>query len=269
MDAPHLRDEHMTVFDTAMGERSIHYMGHIRMMGAVQPFISGAISKTVNLPENVTVEDVEQVYIEGWRLGLKALALYRDNCKVAQPLSTAKKEKAEAPVERDRRARSPQTAEGTSLDDLQVPCRRHRGLPHRPASSPRVASARSSCRVAKQGSTLAGIMDAFAISISMGLQYGVPLSAYVKQFANTRFEPSGMTDDPDFRMATSILDYVFRRLAAQYLPPEERHALGIRTAGERQGEIESKLDAGLDETARRTGTATGTATATGMPRTKA
>jgi ribonucleoside-diphosphate reductase alpha chain len=239
----------MTVFDTAMGERSIHYMGHIRMMGAVQPFISGAISKTVNLPENVTVEDVEQVYIEGWRLGIKALALYRDNCKVAQPLSTAKKDKDQAPVV---------TTEIPEPVRRRLPkARRSMTFKFRVADTegyltagefPEGGVGEIFLRVAKQGSTLAGIMDAFAVSISMGLQYGVPLSAYVKQFANTRFEPSGMTDDPDFRIATSILDYVFRRLAAQYLPADERHALGIRTAGERQNEIESKLEATETET---------------------
>ena len=240
--APHLHEDHLPVFDTAMGERSIHYMGHIKMMGAVQPFISGAISKTVNLPENVTVEDVEQAYIEGWRLGLKALAIYRDNCKVGQPLSITKKE--------DKKAETPAA--------LQEPVRRRLPKARRSMTFKfRVADTEGYLtagefpeggvgeiflRVAKQGSTLAGIMDAFAISISMGLQYGVPLAAYVKQFTNTRFEPSGMTDDSDFRIATSILDYVFRRLALQYLSPEERHALGIRTAGERQAEIESKLD---------------------------
>jgi ribonucleoside-diphosphate reductase alpha chain len=245
VDAPHLREEHMTVFDTAMGERSIHYMGHIKMMGAVQPFISGAISKTVNLPEHVTVEDVEQAYVEGWRLGLKAIAVYRDNCKVAQPLSTAKKgdDKLE---------------DKSSVTELPEPVRRRLPKVRRSVTFKfRVADTEGYCtagefpdarvgelflRVAKQGSTLAGIMDAFAISISMGLQYGVPLSAYVKQFTNTRFEPSGMTDDPDFRIATSILDLVFRRLAFEYLQPEERHALGIRTSGERQAEIEQKLD---------------------------
>jgi ribonucleoside-diphosphate reductase alpha chain len=243
--APHLREEHMSVFDTAMGERSIHYMGHIRMMAAAQPFLSGAISKTVNMPENVTVEDVEQAYLEGWRLGLKALAIYRDNCKTAQPLSISKK--SESPPEKA----SPAT-------DLPEPVRRR--LPRARRSMTfkfRVADTEGYLtagefpdgnvgeiflRVAKQGSTLSGIMDAFAISISMGLQYGVPLSAYVKQFANTRFEPSGMTDDPDFRIATSILDYVFRRLGVEYLGPDDRHALGIRTSGERQAEIEAKLE---------------------------
>ncbi|MDQ3772380.1 MAG: adenosylcobalamin-dependent ribonucleoside-diphosphate reductase, partial [Actinomycetota bacterium] len=245
IDAPHMREEHMDVFDTAMGERSISYMGHIRMMAAAQPFLSGAISKTVNLPEDVTVEDVEQAYIEGWRGGLKALAIYRDNCKVAQPLSGSKKEKAKA-------------AEVAGVTALPEPVRRR--LPKKRMSRTikfRVADTEGYIttgefpdglmgelflKVAKQGSTLAGIMDAFAISISMGLQYGVPLSAYVKQFVNTRFEPSGMTDDPDFRIATSILDYVFRVLAVEYLTDAERHSLGIRTSGERQSEIEAKLD---------------------------
>ncbi|MDQ5815250.1 MAG: vitamin B12-dependent ribonucleotide reductase [Actinomycetota bacterium] len=246
--APHLREEHMTVFDTAMGDRSIHYMGHIKMMSAVQPFISGAISKTVNLPENVTVEDVENAYIEGWKLGLKALALYRDNCKVGQPLSATKKDVVK--VE-------------TTVTDMPEPVRRRLGK-RRSARTYKFRVADTEgyittgefpdgtvgeifLKVAKQGSTLAGIMDAFAISISMGLQYGVPLSAYVKTFVNTRFEPSGMTDDPDFRIATSVLDYVFRLLALEYLTPEERHALNIRTSGERVTEIESKLAPGDEE----------------------
>jgi ribonucleoside-diphosphate reductase alpha chain len=241
--APHLREEHLSVFDTAMGERSIHYTGHIRMMAAAQPFISGAISKTVNVPEDVTVEDIEQAYMESWRLGIKALALYRDNCKAAQPLSVSKKEDK---VEK--------------VTDMPKPVRNR--LPRKRTSKTikfRVADTEGYIttgefpdgtvgeiflKVAKQGSTLAGIMDAFAISISMGLQYGVPLSAYVKQFVNTRFEPSGMTDDSDFRIATSILDYVFRQLALEYLSVEERHGLGIRTSSERQGEIESRLGNG-------------------------
>jgi ribonucleoside-diphosphate reductase alpha chain len=240
--APHMLEDHLPVFDTAMGERSIHYMGHIKMMGAVQPFISGAISKTVNLPENVTVEDVEQAYIEGWRLGLKALAIYRDNCKVGQPLSITKKEdkKAEAPaaLQEPIRRRLPRARRSMTFKFRVADTEGYLTA----GEFPEGGVGEIFLRVAKQGSTLAGIMDAFAISISMGLQYGVPLAAYVKQFTNTRFEPSGMTDDSDFRIATSILDYVFRRLALQYLSPEERHALGIRTAGERQAEIESKLD---------------------------
>ena len=259
--APHLRDEHLSVFDTAMGERSIHYMGHIKMMAAVQPFISGAISKTVNLPEEVTVEDVENVYLEAWRLGLKALALYRDNCKVGQPLSATKKENAAA------------ASPASLATDHPQPVRNR--LPKKRVSKTikfRVADTEGYLtvgeypdgnvgemflKVAKQGSTLAGIMDAFAISISMGLQYGVPLSAYVKQFVNTRFEPSGMTDDPDFRIATSILDYVFRVLAYEYLDENERHMLGIRTSGERQSEIESRLDGGAEEGDERPGNGNG------------
>jgi ribonucleoside-diphosphate reductase alpha chain len=246
--APHLKEEHLSVFDTAMGERSIHYMGHIRMMAAAQPFISGAISKTVNLPEEVTVEDVEQAYIEGWKLGLKALAIYRDNCKAAQPLSVSKKGDDKIEV----------------VDATALPKPVRRRLPRKRVSKTikfRVADTEGYItvgefpeggvgeiflKVAKQGSTLAGIMDAFAISISMGLQYGVPLTAYVKQFVNTRFEPSGMTNDPDFRIATSILDYVFRVLAFEYLPPDERHALGIKASGERQDEIEDKLEQETD-----------------------
>jgi ribonucleoside-diphosphate reductase alpha chain len=248
VDSPHLLEEHLSVFDTAMGERSINYMGHIKMMAAVQPFISGAISKTVNLPEDVTVEDVENVYLEGWRLGLKALALYRDNCKVGQPLSATKKAKVEQAV----------AGAAALVTDVPQPVRVR--LPRKRISRTikfRVADTEGYVtvgeypdgsvgemflKVAKQGSTLAGIMDAFAISMSMGLQYGVPLSAYVKQFVNTRFEPSGMTDDPDFRIATSILDYVFRVLAFEYLEESERHNLGIRSSGERQAEIEARLD---------------------------
>ncbi|MBA3629263.1 MAG: vitamin B12-dependent ribonucleotide reductase [Actinobacteria bacterium] len=242
--APHLLEEHLSVFDTAMGDRSIHYMGHIKMMGAVQPFISGAISKTVNMPEQATVEEVEQVYVEGWRLGLKALAIYRDNCKVGQPLAASKKTE---PTTREAGV----VAQPSPIRRRLPRARRSMTFKFRVADTEGYLTSGEFddgsvgeifLRVAKQGSTLAGIMDALAISVSMGLQYGVPLSAYVKQFTNTRFEPSGMTDDPDFRLATSILDYVFRRLALQYLDPGERHALGIRTSGERQSEIEGKLD---------------------------
>jgi ribonucleoside-diphosphate reductase alpha chain len=263
--APHLREEHMSVFDTAMGERSIHYMGHINMMAAVQPFISGALSKTVNLPENVTVEDVEQVYIEGWRLGLKCIALYRDNCKVAQPLSASKKEQKAEP----------------QVSDLPHPVRRRLPKKRRAQTMKfRVADTEGYIttgefpdgsvgeiflKVAKQGSTLAGIMDAFAISISMGLQYGVPLAAYVKQFVNTRFEPSGMTDDTDFRIATSILDYVFKALAVEYLTPSERHALNIRTSGERQAEIEATLESTGDANGTANGAASGSGNGNGHP----
>jgi ribonucleoside-diphosphate reductase alpha chain len=238
--APHLHEEHLDVFDTAMGERSISYLGHLKMMAAAQPFLSGAISKTVNVPEDFSVEDVERVYVEGWRLGIKALALYRDNCKVGQPLSVSKKEDSKSTVASlpgPVRRRLPKKRAGRTFKFRVADTEGYLTTGEFPDGT----VGEIFLKVAKQGSTLAGIMDAFAISISMGLQYGVPLSAYAKQFVNTRFEPSGMTDDPDFRIATSILDYVFRLLALDYLKTEDRHRLNIRTAGERQGEIESKL----------------------------
>jgi ribonucleoside-diphosphate reductase alpha chain len=232
--APSLKAEHYTVFDCAMGQRVIHYMGHVKMMAAVQPFLSGAISKTVNMPEDVSVEDIEKLYVDSWAMGLKNLAIYRDNCKVAQPLSAENKKSDAAKVE----------------DQVQ-PQRKH--LPNRrPAQTIGFRVAESEgyihageypdtgelgeifLKVAKQGSTLSGVMDAFAISISIGLQYGVPLKAYVKKFINMRFEPSGITDDPDFRFATSMVDYIFRRLAADYLTQDEKDSLNIKTTEERQ-----------------------------------
>jgi ribonucleoside-diphosphate reductase alpha chain len=243
--APHITTEHLAVFACSMGDNTIHYMGHIKMMGAVQPFISGAISKTANMPEDVTVEDVEQLHIDAWRLGVKAIAIYRDNCKVAQPLATAKKESAS----------SPQASAATEIVEkviekvIKVPVREK--LPRSRTSKTfefRVADCKGFVnvgeyadgrpgeifmRISKQGSTLAGIMDAFAISVSYGLQYGVPLRAYVETLTNTRFEPAGMTDDPDLRFATSLVDYIFRRLAVEYLSFEERAELGILTVDER------------------------------------
>jgi ribonucleoside-diphosphate reductase alpha chain len=234
--APHLRPEHYPVFDTAMGDQSIHYMGHVRMMAAAQPFISGAISKTVNMPEHATVEEVEQLFAESWRLGLKAVAIYRDNCKVAQPLSVDKKAKGAAPQ--------------PGPEKLAEPIRRRLPM-SRPSitTSFQVGDAEgyitAGCypddglgeiflKTSKQGSTLSGVMDAFAIAVSLGLQYGVPLEAFVSKFINTKFEPSGMTNDPDIRFATSMVDYVFRRLALDHLPPEKRDALGIRSIEERK-----------------------------------
>ena len=241
--APHLKEEHYPVFDTSMGAQAIHYMGHVRMMGAVQPFISGAISKTVNMPEDVTVEEVEQLFVEGWRLGLKAIAIYRNNCKVAQPLSADKKAKAAVAAAPEAEAR---------------PTRRR--LPAtRPAKTfsftvgdadgyiiageyPDDGIGEIFLKVAKQGSTLAGIMDAFAISVSLGLQYGVPLQAYVEKFVNMRFEPSGITSDPDVRFAASLVDYIFRRLALEYLPGETRTNLGIQSIEERKNGIKGEAN---------------------------
>jgi ribonucleoside-diphosphate reductase alpha chain len=253
LGAPHLAAEHVAVFACSMGDNPIHYSGHVRMMAAVQPFISGAISKTVNMPEDATVEEVEQLHIDAWKLGVKAIAIYRDNCKVAQPLSTAKSASEEAADAAAAGAPATQVVEKIVEKIVEkvikVPTREK--LPRQRTSRTfdfRVADCKGFVtvgefadgrpgeiflRVSKQGSTLAGIMDAFAISVSYGLQYGVPLRVYVETFTNTRFEPAGMTDDPDLRIASSILDYIFRRLAVDYLSLEERTELNILTTGER------------------------------------
>jgi ribonucleoside-diphosphate reductase alpha chain len=240
VDAPHLKVEHYAVFDTAMGAQPIHYMGHVRMMGAAQPFISGAISKTVNMPEEATVEEVEQLFLESWKLGLKAVAIYRDNCKVAQPLSADKK-KAEAavpaelaqPVRRRLPMSRPSITTSFQVGDAEGYITA--------GSYPDDGLGEIFLKTSKQGSTLAGVMDAFAIAVSLGLQYGVPLEAYVSKFINTKFEPSGMTNDSDIRFATSLVDYVFRRLALDYLPIEVREGLGIKSIQERKVEAQDKI----------------------------
>ncbi|BCJ67134.1 ribonucleoside-diphosphate reductase subunit alpha [Polymorphospora rubra] len=256
VDAPGLKPEHYAVFDCAMGERSIAPMGHVRMMAAVQPFISGAISKTVNMPEAATVEDVEKIYFEGWKLGLKALAIYRDNCKVGQPLSAAKPAKAAA--EAAPAATTVAVAEPEKVIEYR-PVRKR--LPKkRPSetvsfsvggaegyltasSYPDDGLGEVFLKMSKQGSTLAGVMDAFSVAISIGLQYGVPLETYVSKFTNMRFEPAGMTDDPDIRMAASVMDYIFRRLALDFLPYERRAELGIFTAKERAAQLRAEAEA--------------------------
>ena len=245
--APAFNPEHLPVFACSMGDNTIHYRGHVSMMGAVQPFISGAISKTVNMPEEATVEDIEALHIEAWRLGLKAVAIYRDNCKVGQPLSTQKKAGAVEPVALEGGTIVESTPERivervVEHVIVQEPVRQK--LPRVRTSktfSFRVADCHGYVtvgefedgrpgelflKVAKQGSTLAGIMDAFAISVSHGLQYGVPLEAFCDMFTNMRFEPAGMTDDPDIRFATSLVDYIFRRLAVEYLPEDRRRDHG-------------------------------------------
>jgi len=249
--APQLLPEHLPVFACSMGDNVIHHTGHVRMMAAVQPFISGAISKTVNMPEEATVEEVEQLHIDAWKLGVKAIAIYRDNCKVGQPLSTTKKAGAVTPGAGTAKAGvAVEQATAQVIEKIiKVPVREK--LPRNRTSSTfefRVADCKGFVtigeyddgrpgeiflRVSKQGSTLAGIMDAFSISVSYGLQYGVPLRHFVEAFTNTRFEPAGITDDPDLRIATSILDYIFRRMAVNYLSYEERAELGILTTGER------------------------------------
>jgi ribonucleoside-diphosphate reductase alpha chain len=239
VDAPGLRPEHYEVFDCAMGERAISPMGHVRMMAAVQPGLSGAISKTVNMPESATVEDIEKIYFEGWKLGLKALAIYRDNCKVGQPLSDARKK--------------PDKAAAAEPAREVRPVRRR--LPRqRPASVTRFSVSGAEgymtvskypddgvgevfLKLGKQGSTLAGVMDAFSMAISISLQYGVPLEKWVEKFTNMRFEPAGVTDDPDIRIASSVMDYVFRRLALDHLSYETRSELGILSASERAAQL--------------------------------
>ena len=237
--APHLADDHLAVFACSIGDDAISPRGHVAMMAACQPFVSGAISKTVNLAEDATVADIEDLFIESWRLGLKAVAIYRDNCKVSQPLSVGPAASgADAPA-----------AAAAALQGAVVPPRNR--LPRRRRS--RTFSFRvTDCHgfmtvgeyddgrpgeifltVAKQGSTLAGIMDAFAISVSHGLQHGVPLRSYVEAFTNMRFEPAGLTDDPELRIATSIVDYIFRRLALEYLSFDERSELGVLSVDER------------------------------------
>jgi ribonucleoside-diphosphate reductase alpha chain len=242
VDAPGLRPEHYAVFDCAMGERSISWMGHIRMMAAIQPFISGALSKTVNLPESATVEDIEKAYFEGWKLGLKAIAVYRNNCKVGQPLSD---------INDTKKAAAAQTG---AVEPHERRPERKRLPKKRPAQTvsfsvggaegymiasnyPDDGLGELFIKMSKQGSTLAGVMDAFSIAISIALQYGVPLETYVAKFTNMRFDPAGLTDDPDVRMAQSVMDYIFRRLALDYLPLEKRAELGIFTADERAAQV--------------------------------
>ena len=250
--APALKAEHLPVFACSMGDNPIHYLGHVKMMAAVQPFLSGAISKTVNMPEEATVEDIEQIHLDAWKMGLKAVAIYRDNCKVAQPLSMAKKDGAAAPV-----------AATTELVPVAAEATAHR-IGRR--KLPRVRSSKTYrfsvadlkgfftvgeyedglpgelfINVSKQGSTLSGLMDSFAISVSHGLQYGVPLKSYVRTLRGTSFAPSGITDDPDIRTASSITDYVMRRLALDYLNFDDRLELGLASLDD-MPEMQTSLD---------------------------
>jgi ribonucleoside-diphosphate reductase alpha chain len=242
--APHLKEEHLPVFACSMGDNAIHYTGHVKMMAAVQPFISGAISKTINMPEEVSVEEVEQMHMDAWKMGLKAVAVYRDNCKVAQPLAMAKKEGSED--------KTPQAVTETvaELESLVPRGAMRRELPkiHNAKTFKfSVADSRGYFTVgeyedgtpgelfistAKMGSTLRGLMDAFAISISHGLQYGVPLKDYVRVFSHMSFAPSGITSDPDIRTASSLVDYIFRRIALTYLSFDDRLELGLATIDE-------------------------------------
>jgi ribonucleoside-diphosphate reductase alpha chain len=242
---PDLDAKHLPVFACSMGDNTIHYTGHVKMMAAVQPFISGAISKTVNMPEEATIADVEQLHIDAWEMGVKAIAIYRDNCKVGQPLSTVKKEAAvetvtevveatkvevvEKVISRPTRTKLPRNRSSRTFEFRVADCKGFVTVGEYEDGRP----GEIFMKVSKQGSTLAGIMDAFAISVSHGLQWGVPVRSFVEAFTNMRFEPAGMTDDPDIRFASSLIDYIFRRLAVDYLSYEERAELGILTVGER------------------------------------
>lgn len=234
--APHLKKEHEPVFACSMGDNSIHYLGHVKMMAAVQPFLSGAISKTVNMPETATVEDIEQLHIDAWKMGLKAVAIYRDNCKVAQPLSMAKKDVTENKLE---------TAVPTEDSKIVLRGAIRRQLPRKRNSRtyrfvvadlkgfftigeyPDGTPGELFISVSRQGSTLAGLMDSFAISMSHGLQFGVPLKSYVKTLRGTSFAPFGITDDPEIRTASSVTDYIMRRLALDYLSFDDKLELGL------------------------------------------
>ena len=243
IDAPGLKPEHYEVFDCAMGARAIKPMGHVRMMAAAQPFLSGAISKTVNLPESATVDEISDVYLQGWKLGLKALAVYRDNCKVGQPLSDGKSgdgkggkavpEPTPQVEYRPIRKRLPKSRPSLTTSFAGAEGYMTSG------SYPDDGLGEVFLKLGKQGSTLAGVMDAFSIAVSIGLQYGVPLETFVEKFTNLKVEPAGLTDDPDVRMAQSIMDYIFRRLALDHLAFEARAELGIYTATERARHVET------------------------------
>ncbi len=265
LGAPHLRKEHEPVFACSMGDNSIHYLGHVKMMAAVQPFLSGAISKTVNMPEEATVEDIEQLHIDSWKMGLKAVAIYRDNCKVAQPLSMARKDGKDNQTQTERAAADKaaavaaapvQVAQVATADEAVAAVTQtadkyvvkgavRRRLPRRRNGKTyrfQIADLKGFftvseyddgtlgemfINVSKQGSTLSGLMDSFAISMSHGLQYGVPLKSYVRTLMSASFAPAGITDDQDIRTASSITDYIVRRLALDYLSFDDRLELGL------------------------------------------
>ena len=225
--APYVKTDHYPVFDCAIGERAIHYMGHVKMMGAVQPFISGAISKTVNLPESATPEEIAQLLVESWQLGVKAIAIYRDNCKVAQPLSGKSDGQAVAlpPVQlaapQRRRLPDDRVEVGRKFRVGDYEGYIHVGLYEDGTPGDIFVD------IAKEGTALAGLMNSFMISVSLGLQYGVPLEVYVSKFAHMRFEPSGMTNDPDIRVAKSLVDYIFRWMGKKFLTTDQQEDVGI------------------------------------------
>ena len=222
--APYVKAEHFPVFDCAVGDRAIHYLGHVRMMGAVQPFISGAISKTVNLPESATIEDVMALYVDAWKLGVKAIAIYRDNCKVAQPLSSSSKDAAAPPpvlVRERKRLPLDRTEVGRKFQVGDHEGYIHVGLYDDGSPGDIFVD------IAKDGTTMAGLMNSLCLAVSMGLQYGVPPEVYVSKLSHMRFEPSGMTNDADIRAAKSIVDYIFRWFGKKFLTIDQQEEAGI------------------------------------------
>jgi len=227
--APHLLESHLSVFDCAFkpahGTRSIHYLGHLRMMGAVQPFISGAISKTINMPTNATIEEIEQAYYEAWRMGLKAVAVYRDGCKRSQPLSTAREKIAEALNVTPTAVRRKLPDERESITH-KFSIGGHEGYitvgKYEDGTPGEIF-----ITMAKEGSTISGLMDSFATMTSLALQHGVPLQLLVDKFTHMRFEPSGFTKNPEIPMAKSIMDYIFKWLAIKFLPRDEQESAGV------------------------------------------
>jgi ribonucleoside-diphosphate reductase alpha chain len=224
--APYVKGEHYPVFDCAIGDRAIHYAGHVKMMGAVQPFISGAISKTVNLPESATVDEVAQLFADAWQLGVKAIAIYRDNCKLAQPLSGKADGTVALPLPLEakpqrRRLPDDRTEVGRKFRVGDYEGYIHVGLYDDGSPGDIFVD------IAKEGTTLAGLMNSFMISVSLGLQYGVPLEVYVSKYAHMRFEPSGQTNDPDIRVAKSLVDYIFRWMGKKFLTADQQEEIGI------------------------------------------
>jgi ribonucleoside-diphosphate reductase alpha chain len=239
--APHIKDEHLAVFDCsfkpAKGTRSIAYMGHLRMMAAAQPFISGAISKTVNLPENASVEDISEAYLQAWKLGLKAVAVYRDGCKKSQPLSAAGTKTANSTKDDARIAAAQQVEE----ENLNAPPRavRHKLQEERMSVThkfkvgdhegyltvglyPSGEPGEIFMTMAKEGSTVSGLMDSFSCAVSIALQHGVPLKLLCEKFAHTRFEPSGWSGNPEIGYAKSIMDYIFRWLQMRFVTGQQQ-----------------------------------------------
>jgi len=239
---PHLKREHVSVFNCAVGDNAISYHGHLKMMAAVQPFLSGAISKTINLPNNISVEEIEEIYVIGNEFGLKNLALYRDGCKAEQVLHTnintdedKGKDKPNVVSVKAQGVKLPKQRRGTTTSFNVDGCEGY----IRTGEFPDGSLGEVFIDVSKQGSTLSGLMDVFAISVSLGLQHGVPLEAYVEKFISQKFAPAGMTTDPDFSIAQSLPDYIFRRLAADYLGEQTRHSIGVKTNKERVLELDT------------------------------